>query len=245
MSTLTSKRPLETLLDLEPLSAIALADADDIRHAKLRYGRSSVPVSELFEVSTDGEEGLTLRGDLRLAINTGAGLREGMITAESSVGAGAGARMEGGKLTIRGSAGKNACREMQNGFAVIAGTAEDGLAHSMRRGMVVVEGISEGQIGTQMRGGTILLTGGVAYPDQLARGMSRGTVILPAEAFVPGGFSQAASVDLVFLRLLFHELMKRGITLPEGWVGGIFTRFRGDAAGLCKGELFVFAGGRV
>ena len=245
MSILTLKRPLETLLDLEPLSSIASADADDIEHAKLRYGRSSVSVSELFEVSADGEEGLTLRGDLRLAINAGAGFREGMMMIESSVGAGAGARTEGGKLTILGSAGKNACRDMQNGFVVIAGGTEDGLAHSMRRGMIVVDGMAEGQTCAQLRGGTILFIGGVRYPDQLARGMSRGTVILPTGASVPSGFSQAASVDLAFLRLLFHELMKRGVTLPEGWIGGVFTRFRGDAAGLGKGELFVFAGERV
>jgi hypothetical protein len=153
--------------------------------------------------------------------------------------------MEGGKLTIRGSAGKNACREMQNGFVVIAGAAEDGLAHSMRRGIIVVEGIAQGQTCAQMRGGTLLLTSGVAYPDQLARGMSRGTVLLPAGIAIPGGFAEAASVDLAFLRLLFHELMKRGVTVPEGWASGVFTRFRGDAAGLGKGELFVFLGGRV
>lgn len=245
MSILTLKRPLETLLDLEPLSAFALVDADDIKRTDLRYGRSSVPVSELFEVSTEGKEGLTLRGDLRLAINAGAGMREGLIIVESSVGAGAGARMEGGKLTIRGSAGKNACREMQNGFVVIAGATDDGLAHSMRRGIVIVEGMAEGQTCAQMRGGTLLLTGGVAYPDQLARGMSRGMVILPSGASVPSGFAQAACVDLVFLRLLFCELMKRGVTVPEGWIGGVFTRFRGDAAGLGKGELFVFSGERI
>ena len=149
--------------------------------------------------------------------------------------------MLGGELIVLGSVGKNACREMQNGFVRISGDAEEGLARGMRRGMIVVCGRARGETCAAMRGGTVLLLNGTDEPEQLARGLSRGTVILPKGAFVPSGFSRAASLDYTFLRLLFLELEQRGEKLPQGWLGGVFTRYRGDAAGLGKGEIFVLS----
>ena len=70
-------------------------------------------------------------------------------------------------------------------------------------------------------------------------------MILPGGAVIPSGFSRAASLDYPFLRLLFLLLAQRDVTLPHGWIGGVFTRYRGDAAGLGKGELFVCSEGRA
>ncbi|MEN6593733.1 MAG: hypothetical protein ABFC31_02120 [Clostridiaceae bacterium] len=236
---LTLKNPLETLLDLAPLSGLVCADSEELANAKLAYGRELVAAGELFTVSTSGEEGLTLKGDLRLCINAGAGLRSGKMTIESSVGANAAEGMLDGELIVRGSVGKNACREMQNGFVRIIGDAEGGLARGMRRGMIVVFGSAQGDVCAELRGGTVILLGGAGEPEQLARGLSRGTVILPGGAGIPSGFSRTASLDYPFLRLLFLELAQRDVTLPQGWIGGVFTRYRGDAVGLGKGELFV------
>ena len=238
---LTLKTPLETLLDLAPLSELVNAYSEVLANAKLAYGRELVSVSELFTVAPSSEEGLALYGDLRLCINAGAGLDAGRMTIESSVGASAGEGMTGGELIVRGGVGKNACRGMQNGFVRIMGDAESGLARGMRRGMIVVSGRARGEACAELRGGTVVLQNGVDEPELLARGMSRGTVILPKGAGIPSGFSRAASLDYTFLRLLFLELEKRGIDLPQAWFGGVFTRYRGDAAGLGKGELFVFA----
>ena len=130
---------------------------------------------------------------------------------------------------------------MQNGFVRIDGDAEEGLAHGMRRGMIVVSGRARGETCAAMRGGTVLLLNGTDEPEQLARGLSRGTVILPKGAGVPSGFSGAAILDYTFLRLLFLELEQRGEKLPLCWLGGVFTRYRGDAAGLGKGEIFVLS----
>ncbi|MPM32081.1 Formyltransferase/hydrolase complex Fhc subunit C [bioreactor metagenome] len=238
---LTLKKSLETLLDLAPLSELVNADSEELANAKLAYGRELVSVSELFTVAVSAEEGLTLNGDLQLCINAGAGMSEGKITIASSVGASAGEGMTGGELIVRGSVGKNACREMQNGFVRIDGDAENGLARGMRRGMIVVGGRARGEACAALRGGTVLLLSGTDEPEQLARGMSRGTVILPKGAGVPSGFSRAASLDYAFLRLLFLELEQRGEKLPLCWLGGVFTRYRGDAAGLGKGEIFVLS----
>ena len=239
---LTLKRPLNTLLDLEPLSAFAEGGADGIERAPLRMGGRLVRTGELFERDETADGGLTLRGELRLCVHIGAGMRNGSIRAESSVGAGAGARMEGGELEILGDAGKGACRNMQNGFVRIRGGAESGLAENMRRGIVVLEGRAEGTVGEKMHGGTVLLLGGAAAAEQIGRSLSRGTIILPNGAEIPGGFARTASGDYAFLRLLFLELLEKGVPIPNGWVGGAFTRFRGDAAGLGKGEVFAFAG---
>lgn len=236
---LTLKKTLETLLDLSPLSELVLAQTQELEKTKLAYGRETVSLSELFTITSSAEEGLTLNGELRLCINVGAGLRAGRMTIASSVGAGAGEGMLGGELIVQGTVGKNACREMQNGFVRISGDAESGLARGMRRGMIVVGGRALGEACSELRGGTVLLLHGTDEPEQLARGLSRGTVILPKGAGVPSGFSRAASLDYTFLRLLFLELEQRGEKLPQGWFGGVFTRYRGDAAGLGKGEIFV------
>jgi formylmethanofuran dehydrogenase subunit C len=236
---LTLKKPLDTLLDLEPLSAHVSAGIWEISDTPLRYGRGRISAGELFCVRETEQTGLTLCGDIHLAINVGAGMRNGRITAESTVGAGAGARMAGGELIIAGDAGKKACFEMQNGFVQIFGVAGDGFAYGVRRGTLILYGRAEGEACVDFRGGTALLLGGVGDAENLADGMSRGTVLLPKGTAAPGGFLRAANGDFVFLRLLFAVLGQRGVSLPEGWPGGVFTCWVGDAAGLGKGEIFI------
>lgn len=240
---LTLKQSLNTLLDLEPLSAIAAGGADGLERVPLRLGARFVPAGELFDREETPREGLTLRGGLRLCVHVGAGMRKGKLRAESSVGAGAGARIEGGELEILGGVGKSACQDMQNGFIHIHGGAESGLAEHMRRGMIALEGRAEGAVGERMRGGTILLLGGAAEAEKIGRSLARGTILLPSGAEIPSGFAKTASEDYAFLRLLFLELLEKGVPIPADWVGGTFTRYRGDAAGLGKGEVFAPAGG--
>lgn len=233
------KQPLYTLLDLEPLSACAQSGKDEIANVQLRYGRDCVRLDALFDLSETQDSGLTLCGDLRMAINAGRGMQRGTMRIRSSIGAGAGAHMEGGELTIFGDAGKNACAEMQNGFARICGNAENGFAREVRRGMLIVEGKAYGETCAGFRGGTAILLGGVEDENLLANGMYRGTVLLPNGAVAPDGFACAAAVDIVFLRLLFRLLEKHDVSLPTDWDGGVFTRWIGDAAGLGKGEIFI------
>ena len=241
----TLKRPLDTLLDLEPLSAFADGGAGDVLRVPLRLGARMVPAEELFDFKDDEQDGLILCGDLRLCIHVGAGMRAGKLRAESDVGAGAGARMEDGELEILGGVGKGACRDMQNGFVHIHGGAESGLAEHMRRGIVALEGRALGAVGERMRGGTVLLFGGAAETAQIGRSLARGTIVLPRGAAIPDGFARTASGNYAFLRLLFLELLEKDVPVPTDWVGGDFTRFRGDAAGLGKGEVFAPAGETV
>ena len=236
---LTLKKPLYTLLDLELLSACTQSDKAEIAGVKLRYGRDCVRVDALFDLSEMTEDGLTLRGDLRLANNAGKGMRSGTMCVKSSVGAGAGAYMEGGELTIFGDAGKNACVEMQNGFVRIYGNVDSGFAGEVRRGMLIVEGKAYGEACTGFRGGTVILIGGVEDQNRLANGMHRGTILLPGGADAPDGFVRTSDVDIVFLRLLFRLLDEHGVSLPSDWDGGVSTRWIGDAAGLGKGEIFI------
>jgi hypothetical protein len=236
------KQSLYTMLDLEPLSACTQSDQYETANVRLRYGRDCVRVDALFNLSESQDDGLTLCGDLRLAINAGKGMKDGKMRIKSSVGAGAGVHMEGGELIVFGDVGKNACVEMQNGFVRICGSADNGFAREVRRGILIVEGKTYGETCTGLRGGTVILFGGVEDENLLANGMHRGTILLPGGSTSPAGFFRAANVDVVFLRLLFRLVEKRGVSLPACRDDGVFTRWIGDASGLCKGEIFIPAG---
>lgn len=236
-ATLRLLRPFDGLMDLSCLSALTDAPPAAFPAVRVPVGRTAAALSELFAIEPDGGDTLVRSGDLRRAIRVGAGLSRGAIRVIGSVGAEAGAGMTGGTLHISGSAGDHALSHMENGFAVIAGDAGDGLARAMRRGMLVVSGRCGENACAELRGGTALLLSGAGRG--LCAGMDRGMVLLPPGADVPAGFSRAARMDLPFLRLTLTLLRERGVPLPDAWYGAAFTRYRGDAAALGKGEIFI------
>ena len=151
----------------------------------------------------------------------------------------AGRGMEDGFLRVAGDAGMYACEAMQGGLAVFEGNVLSGLGDHMRRGVVVVYGEASGDVLPDMLGGTVLLIGGLAPDARLCEGMNRGTVILPDVRDVPPSFERTSDVDLVFMRYLLRQLIDKGVRVPEEWLDGPFTRWRGDMAALGKGEIFV------
>ena len=212
------------LMDMEPLSRICCDGA---------------VIPDFAEVSEKAECGKVVEGCDAAMINAGAYMEQGRITFKGCVGANAGKGMKDGTLTVEGDAGVNACASMQGGLAVFHGNVDSGFGADMRRGIAVVYGEARGDLCADMLGGTVLFLGGIAEGSRLCTGMNRGTVILPSKDLVPEGFQRAADVDIMFLRVLFRELIERGVNIPESWIGMPFTRWRGDMAALGKGEILT------
>lgn len=244
------REPLYTWLDLSPFSPLADTSAGDVSgpadeaaSVLLSYGRRAVRADALFAVSACDAPGLCFFGDLTLGLGLGQRLGTGCIRAEGNVGPYLGRGMTGGEIWACGNAGENAFDGMQNGFGVLSGAALDGACRRMRRGTVVLGGAG-GALGEEMRGGTLLVQGllpqgAAGGPTRVGRGMDRGTILLPAGASVPEGFSAAAALPLPFLRFLYRQLAARGINVPATDGDGTYIRCRGDAQALGKGEVFL------
>ncbi|MEL7608914.1 MAG: hypothetical protein AAGU74_05370 [Bacillota bacterium] len=247
-ATLALKQSLVTFLDLSDLSRAVGFDPEQIEKIELRYGKTRARVSELFRVEPNSTGELALTGDLRLAINAGEGLLCGAMRVKSGVSHNAGRRMQGGRLYIEGDAGENACNQMQEGFVSISGNAGDNACRRMRRGVAVIGGFTGRSLGYEMLGGTLVSLGKIENPEgggvYIGLDMDRGTIILPANTDAPPGFTRISDCDLVFLRLLFLSLRDAGVPIPQSAIGGVFTRWRGDALRLNKGELFIPQGAK-
>ena len=105
---LTLHAPPPVRVDASPLTPSRLAALNRGRVAglRLRCGRETVAVGELFEI--DGYVGdgtLTLAGDLRRLDRIGAGMTRGRLTVRGDCGDRAGAGMRGGELTVDGGVG--------------------------------------------------------------------------------------------------------------------------------------------
>ncbi len=212
------------LMDMAALSRICCAGA---------------VVPDYAVVTETAECGKVVEGCDEAMINAGAGMESGKMTFNGNVGANAGKGMKDGTLTVKGDSGVNGCASMQGGLAVFHGSVGSGFGADMRRGIAVVYGKAQGDLCADMLGGTVLFLGGLAEGAKLCTGMNRGTVILPSKELVPAGFQKAADVDTMFLRVLFSELAKRGVEIPQSWMGRPFTRWRGDMAALGKGEILT------
>ena len=100
--------------------------AVEIAHREVWLGNQSVPLAELFAISGDPTDGaIIFSGDTSHVHSIGAGLTDGTIRVEGSVGRHAGAAMTGGTLLIAGNAGDWLGCQMRGGRIHVRGDAGD------------------------------------------------------------------------------------------------------------------------
>lgn len=232
---LTLKTRLGAYLDARPLSPqLCTLPLEQVLTTPVSYGRTRATVADLLDVAPVPQAALTLRGDLSLFQNVGAGMASGTLIAQAPVGSGAGEGMRGGKLLLA-AAGDNAGAAMEDGLLVLAGNGGSNCARRMRRGVILIRGDAGDGLCRDMRGGTVLLLG---RPGRyLARGMNRGTLLLRNEA-APPSFSYTGTYRLTFASLLARSLAAQDVVLPPGFLEAPLARYTGDPLALGKGELF-------
>lgn len=226
-------------------------------------------LGQAFEISDGERERWLLSGDLRRCDFVGAGMRDGEIVADSSVGDHLASRMRGGSVEVLGDAGSHAAsslrggsvsiagnvgcyaaapapnqtRGMSGGELIIAGNADQWLASRMRRGLVIVHGRVASGCATRMIAGTVVICGQIAAP--LGSSMARGTLLLldPPQQFLSEGivgFTNPSPSQLSFLPLLLeHIAPKLPEVLSSQLSASMWLRSMGDRSELGLGEVLL------
>lgn len=205
-----------------------------------------VRLGDLFEV--DGRSGGTIRfvGELDQADRLGAGLTEGEVIVESSVGHEAGLAQAGGSLDIVGDAGPRAGaaplgfkRGMTGGELIVRGSAGAEAGAAMRRGLLVILRAAGDRTGLGMIAGTVVVFGPVGTEAGLWS--KRGSVVALGGITPPPTYSYACTCQPAYLRLLLTRL-RTGYRLPvrPRHLNGFYRRYSGDMAELGKGEILAW-----
>ncbi|MBA3345024.1 MAG: formylmethanofuran dehydrogenase subunit C [Gemmatimonadales bacterium] len=206
-------------------------------------GSGTVPLGELFDLRGEPAGRIRFEGDLARADRLAAGLAEGEVIVEGSVGAQAGLGMAGGTLRIQGSAGPlagaagpAARRGMTGGELIIRGSAGAETGARMRRGLLAIGGQAEAYAGHAMIAGTILIFGD-AGPD-VGLWSKRGSVVALGAIEIPATYRYACTYRPAHLGLTLTRLRARyGLPVKKRHFAGRYHRYSGDLADLGKGEI--------
>lgn len=264
--TLTLKAAPSEVLDLAALVPAKLAglSAYEIEKLPITAG-GTIVAGDVFSISGDAGSTIAITANSSLLDNVGAGLTEGTVIVEGSVGNAAGAKMKGGKLLINGNAGnhlgtgasggiiavKGSAGDyvggirpgdkfgMMGGIVVIEGDAGERAGERMRRGIVLVRGKFGAAAGSRMVGGTLWTESGFgANPGHLLR---RGTLIGPkADSLLPT-FADCGLHDLNVLRIISKYVTETLGSLAPKPLPPKVRKFAGDLATIGKGELLLTA----
>jgi len=271
MSALTftlKQRPAQPV-DLSPLVPDLLQDmtAREIGGIPLLCGNRTLRADELFDISGNDAHHIHIKRSCNRLEHIGARMEDGRITVEGDAGPHLGQHMRGGEIHVRGNAGDWLAAEMHGGYIEIAGNAGDFVGAAlpgerkgmygglvfirgnagqrvgdhMRRGIVYIKGNAGDYCGSRMGGGNIIVLGKAgAFTGY---GMKRGTLILmqnPSQ--LPATFNDSGVHELLFLRLLFQNLLRHDLDPQMTQVAGSLGRVRryvGDVGGGGKGEVLV------
>ena len=203
-------------------------------------------VGELFDVSGEPGGRIRFEGDLALADRVGAGLSEGEVIVEGSVGAEAGRGMTGGSLEIRGDAGPRAGaaapearRGMTGGELIVRGSAGPEAGVLMRRGLVAITGGAGSHAGAGMIAGTVLVFGGIGAAVGLWS--KRGSIVALGPVTVPSTYRYACTYQPPHLRVTLMRLRTRyALPVEPRHLTGLYRRYSGDLADLGKGEILAW-----
>lgn len=263
--TLRAKQAPALRVDLRgvtPRALTALSRAE-VERLSVGYGKTLVPLAELFTLEARTDETLVFEADLARFDRVGWQMDGGRMHVEGAVGDYGGGGMRGGELTVQGSAGALAACEMAGGTLTIAGDAGDfaagtlpGSMDGMRGGTLIVGGSAGARFGDRMRRGTALVFGdagdflasrlvagtiavGGRAGAHVGYGMRRGSVVFagPAPERSPTFVPAIAEAD-VFWQLLARDLARFGgpfARLPRRRT----ERQLGDLAAGGKGELIT------
>jgi formylmethanofuran dehydrogenase subunit C len=206
-----------------------------------RDGR--VLLGELFDVSGKEEGRIRFTGELAQADRLAAGLGEGEVVVESSVGQEAGLALAGGALDIHGDAGPRAGaaplgfkRGMAGGELIVRGSAGPEAGAGMRRGLLIIAGSCGDRTGLGMIAGSVVVFG-TAGPDT-GLWSKRGSVVAFGRITPPATYAYACTYQPAYLRLMLKRLQaKYDLPINRRHLTGFYRRFSGDLAELGKGEI--------
>lgn len=254
-------------VDLSPLvpSKLAGLPLGEIENLPLGTGTNALRVGDVFTLSGTPGDAIGIAADSTLLDYVGAGLDQGTITVEGSVGNHAGRGMKGGTLEIRGNAGAYLASTATGGLVHVKGSAGDYLGGTrpgdrfgllggtvvvegdigeragerMRRGIVVARGTFGTAAGSRMVGGTLWTeTGFGACPGPLLR---RGTLIGPKVEELLPTFADCGRHDLVILNILSRYVAKTLGPLAPKPLPPLVQKLAGDQATIGKGEILLTA----
>ena len=223
-----------------------LPTAELARRPVVLDGAGPAALGDFFEVTGAPSGLIRFEGDLRGVDRLGAGLAEGIVVVEGSVGHEAGVGMSGGVLDVRGDAGDraggaepDARKGMSGGELLVRGSAgaEPGLR--MRRGLLVVAGDVALRAGPAMIAGTVMVFGRAGRSPGL--GSKRGSVVALGAIEIPPTYRYACTYQPDHLRLTLLRLRARhGLAVEERHLTGYYRRYSGDFADLGRGEILAW-----
>lgn len=252
-------------LDLSPLTPSRLATTPLAEMLRIVVGttKRQLKVGDLFAVSGQPGDTVTIQGGSEHLDFVGAGLDRGTLILDGDAGAYAGRKMTGGELHLRGHAGAWLGSGLSGGLLTVKGSAGDhvgstcpGDRFGMTGGIVVVEGNIGARVGEKMRRGTIIargtagtnagsrMVGGTIWAERgfgAAPGtlLRRGTLIgTKVEEMLPT-FADSGNHELVILRVFSRFLSDALGPLAPRALSGRAHKFAGDLATIGKGEILI------
>lgn len=206
----------------------------------------AVTLGDVFELKGEPMGRIRFTGDLVNADRLGAGMTEGEVVVESSLGNESGLALAGGSIVIEGDVGPRAGaaplgfkRGMTGGELIVRGSAGPGAGATMRRGLLVIGRKAGEQTGLGMIAGTIAVFGAAGADSGLWS--KRGTVIALGQITPPPTYVYACTYQPVHLRLLLTRLGRLyGLPVRPRHLKGFYRRYSGDMAELGKGEILTW-----
>ena len=225
----------------QPWTALSASEIAERPVYLERKGR--VPLGDLFDITGEPDGRIRFVGDLQNADRLGAGLTEGEVSVEGSVGREAGMALAGGSLDIKGNAGPRAGaaplgykRGMTGGELIVRGSAGPEAGAAMRRGLLVIAKSAGERTGLGMIAGTLVVFGAAGRETGLWS--KRGSVVALGKITPPLTYSYACTYQPIVLRLLLSRLSaKYGLSVKRNYLTGFYRRYSGDMAELGKGEI--------
>ena len=224
----------------------ALVPAELARRTVVVGRRGELPLGDVCEVTGTPDGTIRFTGELSRITRLGAGLTEGAVVVEGSVGDEVGLGMAGGSIEVRGDAGERAGgaapearRGMTGGELVVHGSAGASAGALMRRGLLAIGGTVGHHAGAGMIAGTLVAFGDVGAAAGLWS--KRGSIAALAGVTIPSTYRYACTYQPIHLRLTLTRLRARyGLPTGEHHLSGYYRRYSGDLADLGKGEILVW-----
>lgn len=265
----TLRRPPSVPLEVEGITPDTTRDKSlaEIERMPVYEGNVQASLADFFKVQGDGSD-LEHRweGDLGGVHWLGAGMTEGRIVIEGSVGRHLGSQMRGGTILVQGNAGDWVGAEMQGGLIrveghaghlvgaayrgsprgmcggtiCIRGDAGNEIGHSLRRGMIAIGGGIGDLAGMNMLAGSILVGGGCGIRH--GAGMRRGTLaFFGAVPTLLPTFRAACRLRPTILRVIVRYLGQVGFEAARAWDDTVCDLYHGDFLCGGRGEVLIRA----